>query len=380
MNAAGALGVYVHLPFCPYICPYCDFAKRPWKRSEAATYLEALLAEMARSPARRATTLFFGGGTPNAYPASVIATLIERVRSQFGLPLDAEVTLEANPDPRLCEEFPALREAGVNRVSFGVQSLDANELETLGRRHTARDVGAAVAAARAAGLTNISLDLMFGTPGQTLDSWQRTLLGALALEPDHISAYGLTVEEETPFWRWHEAQPQAFPSSDDEADLYAMAIATLCASGFEHYEISNFARPGRRCSHNENYWRNGPYAGFGVGASSYLDGVRRANTRDYGAYVQAALAGGPIPAEEERLDPRARAGEAAMLALRTADGVNLPDFRERYDVEFLEYFAPVIREMRAAGLLEADEHRVFLTPRGRFVANDVCGAFVTYAP
>jgi oxygen-independent coproporphyrinogen-3 oxidase len=379
MSRREPFGVYVHLPFCPYICPYCDFAKRAWKRSDAAGYLEALRAELAAAPRRRATTVFFGGGTPNTYAAADIASLLSLIRDRFELPSGAEISMEINPDPKLCGEFGALREAGVNRLSIGAQSFDQAILRTLGRLHTPADVDAAVTAAREAGFDNISLDLIFGVPGQSLDAWSRTLAQAVALRPRHVSTYGLTVEEETPFWRWRESAPQAFMSSDDEADLYAMAIATLTTSGFEHYEISNFAQPGFRCAHNQQYWQNAEYAGFGVGAASYLAGVRRAATRDFTAYQRAALAGASIPAEEERLDPEARLGEAVMLALRTSDGVDLRDFDSRYAVNFLDHFGPVVARMREAGLLDVGARSVALTPRGRFVANDVCEAFITFA-
>jgi oxygen-independent coproporphyrinogen-3 oxidase len=379
MSLPAGPGVYLHLPFCPYLCPYCDFAKRPWKASESARYLAALRAEIAASPPVPAATLFVGGGTPNTLPAAEFASLLELVRERFGLPARAEVTVEVNPDAPLIARIPAFVAAGATRVSVGVQSFVDAELATLGRRHAAAGVAEAVRLAREAGARRISLDLIFGVPGQTRASWTRSLEAALALEPDHISTYGLTVEEGTPYWRWRERDPQAFLASDDEADLYAMAIETLRSAGFEHYEISNFARPGGRCAHNENYWRNGEYLGFGMGAASYRGGIRSVNTRDFAAYCEAALTGSEIPAERESLDAAGRVAEATMLALRTADGVDLAEFERRYDVRFLDHFAPVVAELRASGLISVEPPRVALTERGRFLANDVCGAFVTYA-
>lgn len=370
------MGIYVHLPFCPYVCPYCDFAK--WRFDEAASrrYLVALEAEIAAAPAFAAATAYFGGGTPNAYPPADVARLARLVRERFSLPAGAEFTVEANPDRGLCAGFAAYRAAGITRISFGVQSFDPADLHKLGRRHDAADVGAAVDAARTAGFDNISIDLMFGVPGQTVASWRRTLEAALATKPQHVSTYGLTIEAGTPYEKWFAREPAAFAGEDQAADMYAAAIDVLEGAGFEHYEISNFALPGFRSRHNANYWENGDYLGFGVGAASYRGGVRRTATRDLTAYALAAAAGGPVPADEERLEGRARVGEAAMLALRTDRGVDVRAFAERYGIDFLEMFAPVIAEMRSLGLLDADGGRVVLTRRGRFLANEVCAAFI----
>ncbi len=368
------------MPFCPYICPYCDFAKWPLRRSSAARYLEALRAELHGTPAFDGRTLFFGGGTPNTYEPETIAALTADLRRRFAPNGFAEATIEMNPDPELCTSatFARYRDAGIDRVSFGVQSFVTEELALLGRRHSPGDVARAVANARRAGITNVSLDLIFGVPGQTPERWRASLDAALALDPEHVSTYGLTIEDGTPFATWFAREPDAFTTSDTEAELYAIAIETLSAAGYEHYEISNFARPGRRCAHNANYWANGDYVGLGVGAASYRDGVRATHVRELDVYVDAALAGEPIPGEAERLDGAARLGEATMLALRTAEGVDVAAFAERYDVDFHEFYEPVVTEMRAAGTLDVTPTHVRLTRRGRFLANDVCGAFVTY--
>lgn len=221
------------------------------------------------------------------------------------------------------------------------------------------------------------MDLMFGVPGQTPESWQTSLDAALALNPDHISTYGLTVEQGTPYAAWQAREPSAFPDSDTEADLYAVAIETLERAGFEQYEISNFARPGHRSAHNANYWANGEYVGLGVGAASYREGERSVHTRDLETYIAAVLEGRSIPRESERLEGDRRAGEAVMLALRTAQGLSFAAFKERYGLEFLERYAPIIESYREAGLLEVDGAGARLTRRGRFVANDICATFVT---
>ena len=368
--------VYVHLPLCPYLCPYCDFAKWPYRASASDRYLQALEAEIDAAPALQGTTLFFGGGTPNTTPPERLVALVEKLRARFAFPPGAEVTLEANPDLRLCESFEAYHHAGITRLSFGVQSFVPEELRTLGRGHSPEDVATAVARARDAGFADLSLDLIFAVPGQTLESWERSLDAALALEPDHISTYGLTVENGTPYRAWYEREPQAFASQDLEAEQYRRAIERLTAAGFEHYEISNFARPGHRSRHNQNYWDNGEYLGLGVGAASYLDGLRSVHSRDLDAYIRAALATEPIPGDSERLEGAARTGEAAMLALRTGEGVDLASFRERYGVDFLSFYDRPIRELAGVGMLEVTPTHVRLTMAGRFVANDVCGEFI----
>ncbi len=375
--AAESGGLYVHLPFCPYICPYCDFAKWPKRESAAAEYLRALEAEIADAPEFLAQTLFFGGGTPNTYPSETIAELTQRLRERFSLQEDAEISIELNPDLPLCEGFERYRIAGINRLSFGAQSFDEAELRTLGRRHSADDVREVVRRARAAGFANLSLDLIFGVPGQTLDSWLATLDAALALEPEHVSTYGLTLEAGTPFAAWRAREPKAFASDDFEAELYGLAIDRLEAAGYEQYEISNFARPSFRSAHNANYWSNGAYLGLGVGAATYLAGRRSSHTRNLTEYCRTALAGDPIPGEWESLSGVALAGEAAMLALRTAEGVELASFAQRYGIDFLSFYASPIEEMRAAGMLEVGAAHARLTRRGRFLANSVAAAFIS---
>ncbi|MBV9439115.1 MAG: radical SAM family heme chaperone HemW [Candidatus Eremiobacteraeota bacterium] len=383
MSERTRAAVYIHLPFCPYICPYCDFAKWRWEPARAERYVRALHAELQRAGETdgttrpiRAATLFFGGGTPSLYAPEVIGALIAAVRARFALPAGAEISLEANPDPGLVERVGALHDAGVSRLSIGVQSFVAAELRVLGRRHTAGDVADAVAAARAAGFDNVSLDMIFGVPGQTAQTWARSLDAALALEPEHISCYGLTIEEGTPYAQWFARDPKAFAAENDEAAFYAQAMHTLNAAGYEHYEISNWAQPGFACEHNRGYWRNDPYLGLGVGAASYLDGVRSIHTRDLERYCEAALAGRPIPGDAERLEGAARLGEAIMLALRTDEGVRLDRFRERYGTDVMDEYREVIDELVSAGVLAADARALRLTERGRFVANDVCGAFL----
>jgi len=371
--------IYVHWAFCPYVCPYCDFAKWAYDERAAARYAAALEAEIAAAPAVAATTVFYGGGTPNAYAPAVLVNALALLRERFGVRDGAEVTTEVNPDRGLTEGFDALHAGGFTRLSIGAQSFQASELHVLGRRHSADDVAETVRRARAGGFDNVNVDLMFAIPGQTEASWALSLDAAIALGVEHVSTYGLTVEEGTPYARWQAREPAAFADDEREARLYARAIEKLTAAGYEHYEISNFARPGFRCEHNANYWRNGAYLGLGVGAASYLGGVRSTHTRDRTAYEAAALGGAPIPGDSEELTGDARTGEAVMLALRTSEGVDARTFRERYGVDVFTHYAPVIAEYAAAGLLVADERSLRLTARGRFLANDVCAAFLARA-
>lgn len=374
-----SLGVYVHLPFCPYICPYCDFAKWPMRRSAATRYLRALQAELDREPAVAAATIFLGGGTPNAYDAREIVSLVARLRERFSAGQDIrEISIEVNPELVRDGDFSAYREAGIDRISIGVQSFDPADIAVLGRKHTLEQVTRAVSQARAAGIASVSLDLMFGVPGQTREVWARSVAAAVALDVDHISTYGLTIEEGTPYAAWALREPRAFADEDLEADLYEIAISTLEAAGYLHYEISNFARPGHESKHNCNYWANGEYIGLGVGAASYREGTRSVHTRELGEYVEAASSGNAIPGDAEHLVGIRRAGEAVMLALRTAQGLDLATFKERYGIDVLVRYAPVVSMYAEAGLLDVNEKSMRLTKRGRFLANDVCGAFVTF--
>ncbi|MHB8145838.1 MAG: radical SAM family heme chaperone HemW [Vulcanimicrobiaceae bacterium] len=374
-----SLGIYVHLPFCPYICPYCDFAKWPMRRSSANAYLDALLGEIEREPPAPAGTIFLGGGTPNAYEATTIARLVRLLRERFPS-ADArghEISIETNPELVRPGDFEEYVAAGVTRLSVGVQSFDPDEIRTLGRKHTPEQVRSVVKQARAAGIHSVSLDLMFAVPGQGEASWSASLEQALDLGVDHISTYGLTIEEHTRFDAWYAREPLAFFDDAREAELYAIAIDRLEGAGFEHYEISNFARPGHQSLHNANYWANGEYIGLGVGAASYRAGERSVHTRDLREYLAAASTGAVIPGQSECLEGYRRIGEAIMLALRTARGVDFHDFQECYGLDVPRHYAAAIAKYSEVGLLENDGRTMRLTKQGRFVANDVCGAFLS---
>ncbi len=371
-------GVYVHLPFCPYICPYCDFAKWPLRRSDAARYLSALHREIAESEPRLAENIFLGGGTPNAYDAAAIVELVARLTERFPeVDSQREITIEINPDAVRAGDIDAYARAGINRLSIGVQSFREEETRALGRRHSNADVERCVRDARKSGIRSLSVDLIFALPGQSEADWIESLDAAIALGVEHCSTYGLTIEPGTRFERLYARTPERFAEEDHEARLYEIAMDRLGAAGFEQYEISNFARPGHRSRHNGNYWRNGSYLGLGVGAASYLEGERSTATRLLAEYMEAVERGEPVPRERERLEGLARLGEAMMLALRTAQGVDASAFKQRYGIDPLVTYASTIAGFIEAGVLERSDEHLRLTRRGRLLANTVCGAFVT---
>jgi oxygen-independent coproporphyrinogen III oxidase len=371
------VGCYVHIPFCDRICPYCDFAVVLYREARVERYLSALLREIPDSSSlKNLQSFYLGGGTPSALPPAALEKILSAVFNQFStIPGSVECTLEANP-ARNRRDVNAWREAGVNRLSIGVQSFDDADLHRLGRAHSSREAIEFYEAARAAGFTNISIDLIAGAPGQDQATFERTLATALSLSPDHISIYGLTVEEGTPYAAWHRRDPGAFPDDDAMATLLECAHDTLSSAGFDHYEISNFARPGFESAHNTGYWRQRDCLALGVSAAGYEAGVRYRNHRNFEAYCRALENGASARAEEERLDAGARLGEAAMLALRTKAGIEFDDFLDRFGVRATDAFDAALKKCMAAGLLEQDDRGARLTRRGRLLANTVCAAFL----
>jgi oxygen-independent coproporphyrinogen-3 oxidase len=349
--------VYVHVPFCASRCDYCDFATWTDRGHLADAYVDACVTDLLRRRAGMppATSVFFGGGTPSLLPADRLVRILDAVDRVPG----AEVTVECNPDTVDAAKLEAYRAGGVNRLSFGVQSMVPHVLAALGRTHDPRNVERAVGQARAAGFARVSVDLIYGTPGETAGDWRTSVEGALALGVDHVSAYALTVEPGTPLGRRVAAGAPA-PDDDAQADAYAVADAAFAAAGLEWYEVSNWAAPGQECRHNELYWTGGDYAGIGCAAHGHTDGRRWWNVRTPERYVAAVERGETAEAGSETLDPATRAEEAFALALRTRAGaVVSPGARE------------VVEELAAAELLRRTGDRVVLTRRGRLLASDV---------
>jgi oxygen-independent coproporphyrinogen-3 oxidase len=374
------LGLYVHVPFCEAKCAYCHFAIDPRRpdRARQERYVAAVLAEMDGAEEGAADTLYFGGGTPTLLEADLLARMVEAARSRFALSPSAEVTVEANPHDLDDGGYRRLREAGFNRLSLGVQSFDDGVLREMGRLHTASDARRAAARARAAGFSNLSLDLILGWPGETSARWDGALLGAAELAPDHVSLYVLEVEGKTLLS--HRARRGALdlPDEDLVADLYHRAVGFLADRGLERYEISNFARPGRESAHNAKYWDDDPFLGFGLSAHSYRQGRRWWNVATYGGYcaaVETRGASGAV-AGERRLAARERMSEAAFTGLRRREGIDLAAFRLRHGADLLREYGPALRDSFEAGLLETGDGRLRLTDRGLLVSNEVFQLFV----
>ena len=364
-----SLGLYIHIPFCKAKCIYCDFYSLPRAEGQMDAYVSALTAQLAAWRERTADctvdTVYFGGGTPSYLGPDCLCRLLDAVFQSYRVAPGAEITLEANPDS--AQDISALRQlhdAGFDRLSLGMQSADDAELRHIGRVHTHAQTVRAVENARAAGFDNLSLDLIYGLPEQTMTRWQANLDAALALAPEHLSCYGLKVEEGTPLFAQRERF--ALPDDDAQADMYLYAVAALEEMGYAQYEISNFARPGRESRHNLKYWRMQEYAGFGPGAHSDFGGVRYGYVRDLDGYIAGKL----ILAESETGETLARDYEYVMLSLRTAAGIDRRTFENRYRQRF-DPMERLFVQYGQAGLAARTEGGWRLTPKGFLVSNSI---------
>jgi oxygen-independent coproporphyrinogen-3 oxidase len=385
-----SLGVYLHVPFCERVCPYCDFAvvaTRQLVPRDEERYVAALLAELAgRAPGfaeRSLETIYFGGGTPSLLRPESIERLVLALRQAFsGAP--REITLEANPSTLERERLPGFRAAGVDRLSLGVQSFDDRILKKLGRAHRAEAVHGTLAAARQAGFENLSLDLIVGAPGQTRGDLERDLDATLAFGPEHVSAYALTLEPGTPFATAARANRLVVPDDDAVAELLERTDARLEAAGMRRYEVSSWARPGREAQHNQRYWRRAPVLGLGVGAHSTEPptgrapfGSRSANERSLPAWLARIEAGRSDPPEGERLGEATARGEAAFLALRTRRGLAAAQFAAEFGAVPRHFFGPAIDTLIADGLLhESPNGDLALAPSAWLFADTVATHFV----
>jgi oxygen-independent coproporphyrinogen-3 oxidase len=356
---------YVHIPFCAHHCGYCDFAVVVGRESQQSAYLDALEAELAalQTP-RRVRTIFLGGGTPSYLPLALLERLLKQLRKWFPLAPEGEWTIEANPESLEAEKIALLAQMGVNRVSLGVQSFDADALSVLDRAH---DPTAAIAAVeRLHGqIERVSVDLIFGVPGQSLAAWRDNLARAIDLGVGHLSTYGLTYEKGTPLWKQRRAGRLIPLEEDAELAQYEAAIDTLEAAGFEHYEISNFARPGQHSLHNETYWANYAYYGVGLGAARYVHLVREVNTRDFNAYLAGRRAW-----QRESLPAEERARETMAVQLRRSHGIDRAAFAEQTGLTF-DTVANGLPMLVDQGFLHDEGHRVRLTRRGKPVADGI---------
>jgi len=376
--------LYFHIPFCRRKCPYCAFVSREPSAGDLEGYDDCLSAEMdlaarAFTAEKPLASVYFGGGTPSLLDPGQVARLLERAAHLFGLGQRAEVTLEANPGTVDRERLAAFRSAGVNRLSLGVQSFHAPMLTALGRIHSAAETLEAFRAARAAGFANIGIDLIHALPGQDLPLWRSELEQARALAPDHISVYGLTVEEGTPFAGRYGDDSPLLPDEDLAAAMFEEADDILTAAGYEHYEIANYALPGRRSDHNSGYWRRDGYLGLGAGAHSFLRrgyGVRFGNPADLDAYAGAIARGILAHQDEQSLTRQDAMAEFMFLGLRLADGVGESGFRQEFGVGMEETFGREMAKLTNLGLMERTGDGVRLTRRGMLLSNQVFAHFL----
>ncbi len=375
------IGLYLHIPYCLHKCGYCDFNSHNINEAEMESYVQALLLEMKYaakgSKERRVDTIFFGGGTPTTLPFSDLARILKACRQQFQVDPQAEITCEANPATIPQTDLAQLREVGFNRLSIGVQSFDPDELKRLERVHSVDEVFLTVDRARKVGFDNLSLDLMFGLPRQSIERWRDNLNQALGLEPDHLSAYNLTIEPGTVFHKQQAQGQLKMPPDDFQRELFEITIDTLTSAGYEHYEISNYAKPEKQCRHNLIYWTNGEYLGLGAGASSALKGKRFKNVNLPARYITQINESETAVESRETLDRRQRMGEAVMLGLRLRKGLNLETFEQQFSTSFHAAFGNTIEKLAEAGLIKINEDNVALTDEGLFVADSVIVEFIT---
>ncbi len=369
------LGIYIHIPFCRSKCDYCDFYSLAGREDRMDDYQKALTAQITESaPLARGysvNSVYIGGGTPTWYGEKRLSELLRLINKKFKVAKDVEITMEANPDSVTEKGLRAMRRAGVNRVSLGMQSACDRELQDIHRPHTFQQVSAAVAAARKAKIKNLNLDLIFGLPGQTEDSWHETVEAALALSPEHLSCYGLTVEEGTPL-AGRVARGERLPDDDMQASLYLWTVERLAKAGYEQYEISNFAKPGCQSRHNLKYWMGREYMGFGAAAHSDFGGCRYAYVRDLEGYIRGVLDGDRLLSESEMIPPRERGGEYLMLRLRTTLGIEEWEYRREFYMNF-DPIAAKLSEYEQKGWAVRVGRRWRLTPEGFLLSNRLIG-------
>ena len=374
------LALYLHIPYCLHKCGYCDFNSHPENREESTHYVEALLQELKNYSATlknsSVPTIFVGGGTPTILPPSQLKKILDTVRQSFDLTADCEITIEANPATIKQETFQEIRAAGYNRISIGVQSFDEKELLLLERVHSVEEIHSTVQRARSAKFENLSMDLMFGLPDQTVEKWQSHLNQAIAKNPDHLSTYNLTIEPATAFFKLHAKGKICLPDEDIQLEMYETTIQILEQAGYPQYEISNFSKPGRESQHNINYWNNGEYLGVGAGASSYLSGERFKNINLPSQYIREINNKGIAVDSRERLEPLEAMGETLMLGLRLLKGISIDVFENRFQVSFEKVYGKVVESLLHQKLITFNQKRIALSRKGLFLADSVILKFM----
>ena len=368
-----ASSIYIHIPFCATKCYYCAFNTYTFHKEQAKVYLQALRTEMElyAPDTDPLQTIFIGGGTPSILSANALSQLLTDIHQHLRIVPDAEITVECNPGTVDTEKLRVMQDNGVNRLSFGLQAMQDETLKQLGRIHTVAEFLESYHLAREHRFENINIDLIFALPDQTMDAWHHTLNAVISLEPTHISAYNLVMEETTPFYEWWQAGELHLPSEDTEADMFQYTIETLTTHGYEHYEICNFARPNREALHNLVYWNNQPCIGLGVGASGYVNGVRYSNIRGIAPYINSLSQRKKPIADTEHLTGNAEKAETLMLTLRKREGISLDVYQNRFGENIEIAFGDILKKWMDLGLLERTATHLRLTPRGLFLANEV---------
>ncbi len=371
------IGLYLHIPFCSAICNYCNFNRGLFESGLKDRYLDALEREIRGAATREpADTIFFGGGTPSLLEPAEIGRLIGACRESFAVPEDAEITLETNPETSSLDRMEQFRAAGVNRVSFGVQSFREDELKRLGRIHSVSRAREAVREARAAGIANISLDLMMWLPQQTQEQWRESVESLIDVGPEHASLYLLELYPNAPLKEDMARSGWSLAPDDDAAEMYLWSMDRLDRAGYHQYEISNVARAGRESRHNLKYWRDGEWLGFGCGAHSTRAGVRWKNVSSTEDYVARVGGGAPLRVEERRLSAREQAEEAVFTGLRLAEGVELSAVLDRYAVDVRAQYGEALAPFLAERLVILDGDRLRLSRGGMLLANEILQVFV----
>jgi putative oxygen-independent coproporphyrinogen III oxidase len=373
------LGLYLHIPFCAAICNYCNFNRGLLDEAVKSRYVDALIGEIrgAAEPGTPVDTIYFGGGTPSLLSAREVAQVLDACRQSFALAADREITLEANPETVTLERLEGYRAAGVNRISYGVQSFNDPELARLGRLHSADTARGALSLARAAGFDNVSLDLMMWLPEQRVDQWLASVAALIEERPEHASLYLLELYPNAPLKEDMARAGWSLAPDDDAATMYLDGLARLDAAGYEQYEISNVARGGRRARHNVKYWTDGEWLGCGCGAHSTRNGVRWRNVAATMDYIRRVAGRASVIAERRAMTPEERLEEALFTGLRLTAGVHLPDIASRYGTDvWVRYGSELQRFVEAGLLVHEPGRRLALTRSGMLLANEVMAVFI----
>lgn len=388
VSSASLLSLYLHIPFCTTKCTYCAFNTYTQLENLIPAFVDALIHEIqflaqGAETRQQVGTIFVGGGTPTLLTAAQFRLIFAAIHAHFDVIPDAEITIEANPNDLVPEYLRELRQMGINRLSIGMQSSNPNELRLFARRHDYAVVQQVMPQVRAAGFDNVNLDLIYGVPHQTLDTWRETLQAALDFDPEHLSLYALGLEEGTPLKDWVDKGSIPAPDDDLAADMYDLATEMLGAAGHEQYEISNWSKPGRTCRHNLQYWHNLPYAGLGPGAHGFAGGVRYATLLSPQRYIKAVEGAWdaqqqydfpytPATVDAVEVDQDAEIAETLIMNLRlTQEGIQRQAFEQRFGVDLLDLHGDVLRKYQSYGLIELDAQRIRLTSKGRLLSNTI---------